>query len=110
MTFILKLQFSNNIPLSKICLAEKYANEKIKVYVGGGNNKFLVVALLKRRFWLEFTNKITADTKFIWTQNTIKDAHSMQRRHRPTEESQRIKTDASMLGYNNSTSLTALNP
>jgi hypothetical protein len=54
-------------------LAEQCSSyQKIKVYVGNGNNKYLIIALLKRRFWYEITPKITKDTKFIWTQNSIK--------------------------------------
>jgi len=48
--------------------------------VGHGNNRYLILALLKRRFWLEVTNKITADTKFIWTQNSIRDVHAIQKK------------------------------
>jgi hypothetical protein len=79
MTFLNKVNFSNKIPIRNFDLSEKFNNNKIKVYVGNGNNKYLLIALLKRRFWLEITNKITPDTKFIWTQNSIKEVHSSQK-------------------------------
>lgn len=52
LTFANKVNFSNDIPISKMTLNEKHANEKVKVFVGKGNNKCLIIALLKRRFWL----------------------------------------------------------
>ena len=78
-SFLNKVNYSNNLPIRNFALSEKFNNTKIKVYVGNGNNKFLLIALLKRRFWLEITNKITSDTKFIWTQNSIKEIHKNQK-------------------------------
>lgn len=97
MTFILKLHFSNNMPISKISLSDRYNNEKVKVFVGGGNNKYLIIALLKRRFWFEVVHKITADTKFVWTQNTIKDVHALQKAHKLCKTiEKKVKSDVSL--------------
>ena len=80
MQFVNILNYSNNIPIKSITLSDKYNGQKMKVFVGHGNNRYLILALLKRRFWFEIVNKITSETKFIWTQNSIKDVHSIQRR------------------------------
>ena len=80
MQFVNLLNYSNDIPVSSITLSDKYCGEKVKVFVGHGNNRYLIMALLKRRFWFEIVSKITSETKFIWTQNSIKDVHSIQRR------------------------------
>jgi hypothetical protein len=79
LAFLLKVNFSNGLPIRNLALAERFAHPKVKVFVGEGNNRCLLVALLKRRFWLEITSKITAETKFVWTQNSIKEVHAAQK-------------------------------
>lgn len=64
------------------------------MYVGKGNNRQLILALLRRRFWLDVTNKITADTKFIWSQNSIRDVHSVQKK-KGRGKIEKIKTQQS---------------
>jgi hypothetical protein len=80
MNFVNKVKYSNNMPIGSLLLKDRYGGEKIKVFVGHGNNRHLILALLRRRFWIEVTNKITADTKFIWTQNSIRDVHAIQKK------------------------------
>ena len=80
MGFVNKVKYSNNMPIGNLFLKDRYGGEKVKVFVGHGNNRNLILALLKRRFWMEVTNKITADTKFIWTQNSIRDIHTIQKK------------------------------
>ena len=79
LTFLTKVNFSNGHPVSHLKLGDRPSNFiRVKVFVGGGNNRQLLIALLKRRFWLEVTPKITADTKFVWTQNSMKEIHYRQ--------------------------------
>lgn len=112
MSFLHKVNFSNNYPIKNIEFNDKYSNNKIKVYVGNGNNKYLIIALLKRRFWYEFTNKITKDTKFIWTQNSIKDIHQIQKTKKKDvkdkEKKRELKTE--VLVQYESTRTEKLNP
>ena len=69
------MNFSNNLK-KYFQLSDKYTElKKIKVFVGKGNNNYLIKSLLKRRFWLEITDKITEDTVFIWTQCSQKNIH-----------------------------------
>ena len=78
MSFLIKVNYSNNMFIRTLNFCDRNNHEKVKVYVGEGNNKYLIIGLLKRRFWLEISNKINHDTKFIWTQNTIQEVHKMQ--------------------------------
>ena len=80
LSFVNKVKYSNQMPVSSMILSDRYNGEKLKVFVGNGNNKYLIIALLRRRFWLEICNKITKETKFVWTQNTMKDVHASQRK------------------------------
>ena len=57
--FLCKVRYSNNIPMCLVLLNERFSGEKVKVYVGKGNNRYLIMALLRRRFWLEICSKIT---------------------------------------------------
>ena len=59
---------SNRLALKTITLNERYNNEKVPVFISNGNNKYLLIGLLRRRFWLEVANKVTKSTKFKWTQ------------------------------------------
>ena len=49
--FVNKIRYANNMPVSNMVLNERYNGEKVKVFVGNGNNKYLIIALLRRRFW-----------------------------------------------------------
>lgn len=50
--FALKVRIAAGLQ-TDIRLTGKYNQlKKIQVYVGKGNNRYLIVALLKRRFWL----------------------------------------------------------
>jgi hypothetical protein len=72
------VNFSNNIN-KDFHLSDKYTElKKVKVFVGKGNNNHLIKSLLKRRFWLEITDKITDDVVFIWTQSSQKNIHEQQ--------------------------------
>lgn len=95
-TFALKVLYSNNLPISKIFLSDKYTGEKVKVYVGNGNNKYLIISLLKRRFWMEVTSKVTTDTKFVWTQNSIKDIHQRQQPYEALKNIQQMRGSISI--------------
>jgi len=52
MSFLIKVNYSNNIFLRNLNFSDRNNNEKVKVFVGEGNNKYLIIGLLKRRFWL----------------------------------------------------------
>ena len=73
---------SNRLTLKTITLNERYNNEKVQVLVSNGKNKYLLIGLLRRKFWLEVANKVTKSTKFKWTQNSIKEAHALQQNSR----------------------------
>lgn len=60
-----------------------------KVKVGAGNNGLFVKSLLKRRFWIEFTNG--SDFQFSWTQNTDFSIHEGQHGSNEKTEYQRTK-------------------
>lgn len=71
----------------------------------------MIIALLKRRFWLEFAHKITADTKFVWTQNTIKDMHAIQKGNKTSlKMEKKVKTDVSLPANDDDVDLPTLNP
>ena len=52
LSFLNKVRYTNDLPLGQISLTDRYNGDKIKVFVGKGNNKYLIMALLRRRFWL----------------------------------------------------------
>lgn len=79
LSFLLKVAFSHNLPVRPPALSDRLPSTRLKVFVGHGNNRNLLVALLKRRFWLEITPRITTDTKFVWTQNSIREVHFSQK-------------------------------
>ena len=87
-----KVNISNGLTLKTITLNERYNNEKVQVFVGNGNNKYLLIGLLRRRFWLEVANKVTKNTKFIWTQNSIKEAHAFQQNSRALKKNTTNRT------------------
>lgn len=41
--------------------------DKFKYFVGAGNNKNLIVSLMKKRWWWSQTNSMT-EAHFVWTQ------------------------------------------
>ena len=59
--FIWKVALSNGI------LMTGGGEDKVKVYIGRGNNSQLVRSLIKRCTWWSFTDKIE-EANFIWTQ------------------------------------------
>jgi hypothetical protein len=61
--FIWKVSFSNENVLQ---IPEEYG-EKIKFFVGSGNNSNLIKGLMKRRPWFQLTDKMQ-DAQFVWTQ------------------------------------------
>ena len=77
---------SNRLALKTITLNEPYNNEKVPVLVSNGNNKYLLIGLLRRRFWLEVANKVTKSTKFKWTRNSVKEAHAFQQNSRAVKK------------------------
>jgi hypothetical protein len=91
--FVNKVRYSNNMSVSALTLGDRFNGEKVKVFVGKGNNRYLIIALLRRRFWLEITHRITADTKFVWSQNSIKDVHAVQKKTKFPVSSKKVKTD-----------------
>lgn len=48
---------------------------KYKYYVGAGNNKNLIISLMKKRWWWTEVNSMN-DANFIWTQ--LKQAKILQ--------------------------------
>lgn len=48
------------------------------MYVGRGNNCQLIRALLKRRFWWTFVEKLTDDVNLVWTQLKVTDFYEKQ--------------------------------
>ena len=50
---------------------------KYKYYVGKGNNRQLVIALIKRRFWWVETDDIS-EANFVWTQLKINSFYQKQ--------------------------------
>ena len=74
--FFERSNISNILTLKTITLNERYNNEKVQVLVSNGKNKYLLIGLLRRKFWLEVANKVTKSIKFKWTQNSIKEAHA----------------------------------
>jgi hypothetical protein len=55
--------FSNE---NVLVIPEEY-REKVKFYVGGGNNSNLIKGLMKRRTWFQLTDKVQ-EAQFAWTQ------------------------------------------
>lgn len=51
---------------------------KYKYYIGSGNNKRLIKALMKRRFWwVEVDNPLQAN--FVWTQLKVNSYYELQK-------------------------------
>ncbi len=66
--FVWKVSYSNS---NIVEIPEEY-KDKVKFYVGGGNNSNLIKGIMARRPWFQITDKMQ-DAQFIWTQ--IKNMH-----------------------------------
>lgn len=65
--FLFKVNYSNKIYIP-FQLHPTDQLQKYKVYVGWGNNHYLVRNCLKSRFWIELVEKAEEpDVRFYWT-------------------------------------------
>jgi hypothetical protein len=70
--FLWKINYSNGL------LVEPQQDYQYKVYVGRGNNRQLIRALLKRRFWWTFVDKLSDDVNLVWTQLKVSEFYEKQ--------------------------------
>lgn len=70
--FYFKVQFANRVS-ADLSLSQQNPT-RMRVYVGPGNNQFLVQETLRKRFWYEVVND-SKNCNFYWTQNEMKSIH-----------------------------------
>lgn len=45
-----------------------HRERRVEIFVGQGNNSNLIKKVLKKRWWLQLGEAVTANTQFVWTQ------------------------------------------
>ena len=53
--------------------------QKIKIFIGKGNNSRLIKSIVNRRLWYQITDKIE-DANVIWTQLKVPSIYGLQNR------------------------------
>jgi len=66
--FLWKVMLAHNVYLNMDLKGDFIPHNKLKAYVGHGNNCNMIKGLLKRRFWWAITDEYTEDCLFVWTQ------------------------------------------
>jgi hypothetical protein len=74
--FYFKVQFANRLS-ADLSLSQPNP-PRIRVFVGPGNNQFLVQQILRKRFWYEVTND-PKNCHFYWTQGDMRNIHEHQK-------------------------------
>jgi hypothetical protein len=52
--------------------------QKVKAFVGYGNNCNMIKGLIKRRFWWTLSEELTTDCVFVWTQLKVNKIYQRQ--------------------------------
>ena len=73
--FYFKVQFANRVSVD--LSLNKTTLERYRVYVGPGNNQFMVQQILRKRFWYEVVHE-PKDCDFYWTLNDMRRVHDGQ--------------------------------
>lgn len=73
-----KIGFSNDLIVEPV---KEYEN-KIKFYVGAGNNSNLIKGILRRRNWLQLTDRVES-AQIVWTQIKISNIFQGQKASPP---------------------------
>jgi hypothetical protein len=78
--FYFKVQFANR--LSADLSLSHPVPPRVRVYVGPGNNQFMVQQTLRKRFWFEVATE-PKNCSLYWTQDDMANIHEHQRSGNP---------------------------
>lgn len=89
-----KINFANELIVEPV---KEYEN-RIKFYVGPGNNSNLIRGIIRRRSWMQLTDKIE-NAQIVWTQIKVSSIFQGQKSSQPIammnkEERERVKIAA----------------